>query len=971
MGSKANATITLSSYRDTKSVTRYYQLNSSIPSKPTAKPPSGWSIAEPTYTSGSTTSLYYCDLIEFSDGTYAYSAVNKSSSYQAAKEAYTAAQNAQNSIDNLQVGGRNLAFNSKWISDTSSTGNVWGKIGSRVNVKQNETYTFAAYRNGVRTTGTNYGYAYAYAYDSDGNRVGSGDYMVTSGNKGYCTKTITESNIVYLMLYVGPKNFVVGDDYRIKFELGNTPTDWTPAPEDAIDSVDVEYYLSTSATSLTGGSWSTIAPTWVNGKYMWSRTVLTNGADIKTYSPSQNGVCIAGATGSTGSTGAAGKGIKSIVEQYYKSTSATSQTGGSWSGSYPGWENGKYIWTRSIITYTDNTTTTTTAICVTGSTGATGATGATGKGISNINEYYQVSTSNTTSPSSWTSTPPNMTATNKYLWNYEKITYTDGTTKDTTKRVIGVYGDKGNSGTNGMSIGNIINYYLATNSSSGVTISTSGWTTTVQSVSSSKKYLWNYEVIKYSDGTTASTSAPCIIGAYGDTGAKGDKGSTGNTGPAGPTGNGIKSTSITYQAGSSGTSAPTGSWVSSPPTTSASAPYLWTRTIITYTNNATSTSYSVGSTPESIAIGGRNYIRYGKGDSSNGIFSNFNTVTDDYSEHTLTSKKQYSNVNIAAGFVLGCRDYIVGEKVTWSYDIMYTAWNFPEGSNRGEFWFGQRYTNIRSGDTGTGLWCMVTAHNLPVVGTDGCELNKWYHVEKTMTIPEQASDNIGEAASIQFYNSNADVEASFTFRLKNVKLEYGNRATDWTPALEDVATVDSLESTNQAMDELSDLMNARVEATEMAIGDIEGLISTLVVDANGGSLMKQTSDGWIFSMGETLSKLQTAVDDLKTLEGELDTTSGNVDALQNVVSGLETLTSYIRITTDGDEPQIELGNKGSFKVLITNTAIKFMDGTSVPAYVSNQSLKIGRAEVEDELVFGGFAFTERANGNMGLIWKGE
>lgn len=810
MASKANATITLSSYRDTKSVTRYYQLSSSTLSKPTTKPPSGWSTAEPTYTSGSTSSLYFCDLIEFSDGTYAYSAVNKSSSYQAAKEAYTAAQNAKDAVDNLKVGGRNLAVGGKWTSDTESTNYVWGKISCKVNVEYNETYTLSAYRNGVRMTGNTYGYAYAYAYDSEGNRVGTGDYLVTSNARGFHTKTISDESIAYLTLCIGPRNCVVGDEYRIKFEVGNTPTDWTPAPEDLVASVDVEYYLSTSATSLAGGSWSTTAPTWVNGKYMWSRTAKINGAGTKTYSPSQNGVCIAGATGATGATGSAGKGVKSIVEQYYKSTSATSQAGGSWVSTYPGWENGKYIWTRSVITYTDNTTTTTAAICVTGSQGATGATG-----------------------------------------------------------------------------------------------------------------------------------------------------------------KGIKSTVVTYQAGSSGTSVPTGTWASSPPATSAANPYLWTRTVITYTDNATSTSYSVGSTPEGIVVGGRNYIRYGKGDSSNGIFSNFNTVTDDYSEHTLRSKKQYSNVNIAAGFVLGCRDYVVGETVTWSYDIMYTEWNFPEGANRGEFWFGQRYTNVPSGETGTGLWRMVTAHNLPVVGTNGCELNKWYHVEKTMTIPEQASSNVGEAASIQFYNSNADVEASFTFRLRNVKLEYGNRATDWTPALEDVATVDSLESTNQAMDELADLMNARVEATEMAIGDIEGLISTLVVDANGGSLMKQTSDGWVFSMGETLAQLQTATDDLKALKDELDATGGNVDALQNVVSGLETLTSYIRITTDGDEPQIELGNEGSFKVLITNTAIKFMDGTSVPAYVSNQSLKIGKAEVEDELVFGGFAFAERANGNMGLIWKGE
>lgn len=85
-----------------------------------------------------------------------------------------------------------------------------------------------------------------------------------------------------------------------------------------------------------------------------------------------------GDKGDTGGTGAAGKGVKTIVEQYYKSTSATAMSGGSWSTTYPGWENSKYIWTRSVITYTDNTTSTTTAVCVTGSKGDKGATGAKG-----------------------------------------------------------------------------------------------------------------------------------------------------------------------------------------------------------------------------------------------------------------------------------------------------------------------------------------------------------------------------------------------------------------------------------------------------------------------------------------------------------------------------------------------------------------------------------------------------------------
>lgn len=190
--------------------------------------------------------------------------------------------------------------------------------------------------------------------------------------------------------YFTGMNSNVGVSYQfknLKIEKGNTATDWTPAPEDYVSYVDVEYYLSTSPTSLSGGSWSTIAPTWVNGKYMWSRTVTTDGSGNRTYSPNQNGVCIAGAQGATGAkgdkgdtggTGATGKGVKSIVEQYYKSTSATAMSGGSWSTTYPGWENSKYIWTRSVITYTDNTTSTTTAVCVTGSKGDKGATGGTG-----------------------------------------------------------------------------------------------------------------------------------------------------------------------------------------------------------------------------------------------------------------------------------------------------------------------------------------------------------------------------------------------------------------------------------------------------------------------------------------------------------------------------------------------------------------------------------------------------------------
>lgn len=209
-----------------------------------------------------------------------------------------------------------------------------------------------------------------------------------------------------------------------------------------------------------------------------------------------------------------------------------------------------------------------------GDTGATGPkgdkgdAGAAGVGIKSITEYYAVSASNTTAPTSWNTSVPTMTTTNKYLWNYERITYTNNTTSDSAKRVIGVYGNtgatgakgdkgdpgdtgatgpKGETGATGNGIKSITNYYLASASSSGVTTSTSGWTTTMQSTSTSKRYLWNYEKIAYTNGTTANTT-PVIIGTHGATGAtgatgpkgeqgeKGDKGDTGATGPKGDTG---------------------------------------------------------------------------------------------------------------------------------------------------------------------------------------------------------------------------------------------------------------------------------------------------------------------------------------------------------------------------------------------------------------------------------------------------
>lgn len=154
-----------------------------------------------------------------------------------------------------------------------------------------------------------------------------------------------------------------------------------------------------------------------------------------------------------------------------------------------------------------------------------GKPGEDGGGIQSITEHYAVSASNTTAPYNWSSTPPDMTSYNRYLWNYETFVYTNGRTEDTEKRVIGVYGDTGESGTDGKGIKNIISYYLASAQSSGITTSSYGWTTSPQSMSEQNRYLWNYEVLTYTDNTT-HTVTPRVIGTYGKTGENGKPGRT-------------------------------------------------------------------------------------------------------------------------------------------------------------------------------------------------------------------------------------------------------------------------------------------------------------------------------------------------------------------------------------------------------------------------------------------------------------
>lgn len=558
-----------------------------------------------------------------------------------------------------------------------------------------------------------------------------------------------------------------------------------------VKSTSVAYQVSTSGTTVPTGTWSGSVPSASAGQYLWTRTIITYTDDTTST------IYSVGRMGTNGANGTNGKSIGSVVNYYLATASSSGVTTAT-----SGWTTAvqsvsaakKYLWNYEVVKYTDGTVASTTAPCIIGSYGDRGSkgdkgdTGSTGNGIKSITEHYAVSTSNSTVPTSWSSTVPTMTESNKYLWNYETITYTNGTTVDTTKRVIGVYGNKGATGATGSQgyslVANVvrdaftesrwttygtINHEETWSSTSGIRNGCRiGDMFAIVGTATDTK---NAHVAYYRSNTASGDlKGLCIShtiiprGATGATGSKGDKGDTGASGK------GVKSTAVTYQASSSGTTIPTGVWSATPPATSADKPYFWTRTIITYTDNTTSTAYNVGSTPEGIVVGGRN------------LATNTNKGTTGWSWSMQTGG--YSKESVSETGVNTCkltRDSVkqsgwsviqfsyIG-RTKWEADTNYTVSVDVKASVSTSM-----NPDFRHGNGSNMLIQSCKAVNNKTVANVWTKL-VWV-VKSAATLPSGTSQNT------YFTGMNSNVGVSYQF--KNLKIEKGNMATDWTPAPED------------------------------------------------------------------------------------------------------------------------------------------------------------------------------------------
>ena len=247
------------------------------------------------------------------------------------------------------------------------------------------------------------------------------------------------------------------------------------------------------------------------------------------------------------------KTIKEVQILYALSDSETTAPTEGWSTTAPEWQENKYMWQKTKITYVDETTDESSPTCIQGAKGQKGDKGDPGA--------------------------PGQ----------------DG--QDGAQGPKGDPGEKGDTGAtgapgkDGKGISSTVIEYQE--SSNGTTIPTGTWSKTIPSVTAGQ-FLWTRTTINYTDSTKVYGYSVSQMGETGATGAPGKDGADGTDGK------GIKSAVTTYQAAANGTTIPTGTWASSPPATTADKTYMWSRTITTYTDDTTSIAYAVGATPEGV-----------------------------------------------------------------------------------------------------------------------------------------------------------------------------------------------------------------------------------------------------------------------------------------------------------------------------------------------------------------------------------
>lgn len=626
-----------------------------------------------------------------------------------------------------------------------------------------------------------------------------------------------------------------------------------------VASTTVEYQASTSGTTVPTGTWSPTIPTVAQGSYLWTKTTTnyTSGTPTVGYSVARMGVN--GAKGDKGDTGAQGpQGLKgetgSQGPQGLKGDTGPKGADGK-SPTVSVSKSGN----TTTITVNNPDGTKTSQTVKDGTNGTPGKDGATGK-----TTYFHVKYSN---DGGKTFTANNGETVGDYLGTYTDFVEADSNSVSsyTWAKIKGTQGDRGPQGATG------------------------------------------------AQGPTGATGPQGIQGPQGVQGPQGATGPKGPQGATGAAGKGIKSTSVTYQIWKDGTTTPTGTWSSTPPKTTADKPYLWTRTVITYTDNAQSTSYSVGSTPEGIQIGGRNLI------------SNSKDLTKWTKESgiSVTQEAEWFKVLNTAHDSSRWGIYI---DIPVEPSTTYTLSVYCKNGNKAPYVGGGPMP--KSG--------LSFGYNDGIVNAE----NGTRYINTLTTGSSHDTWRI-------YLCINPSATGQYVY-FKLPKLELGNKVTDWTPAPEDIDNAIAEESTKRqsAIETKANEITSKVSETYVSNSAFEHYQKDI------SSQFTQTKKDFTWSIN------QSVTDAKNEMSGQIDSVNGRVDGLKKTTDNVN---NYMSFDNDG----LTLGKSDSaFKTKITNQEWSIQKNGAKVTYINDQTMYITDGQFTQSLKIGNFGFVPRANGSL-------
>lgn len=249
---------------------------------------------------------------------------------------------------------------------------------------------------------------------------------------------------------------------------------------------------------------------------------------------------------------------------------------------------------------------------------------------------------------------------------------------------------------------------------------------------------------------------------------------------------------------------------------------------------------------------------------------------------------------------------------------------------------------------------------------------EWKRFSATFTA-ENANLETAKCVSVLLMYGHKGSGLWVEIKKKSLKLEKGNKATDWTYAPEDL--LDPIIAAQATADQAA----RNYEQHEAQIQLLADSISNLVRGNDGGTLVRQDESGlYYFDISNLEKNVSDVSGEVNDLNGIVRGANGEIDVLKSAAEALSKRVEYVRSYTDENgQPCLELGEGDStFKVRITNTEIQFEEDGVIPAKINRKMLVIEKTTIKGELQFGDseevsgvWVWQRRSNGNLGLMFR--